>query len=112
MADNPEKLIKQLESSISTLTRTPHFNRLIPEVGSNFVACLPHATKLSQVAGLTGRPLLPSPPTVVVDMLTNVLDVFIPKGERDGELMVMETELNDTEGLVRARFWVLPDLAS
>jgi chemotaxis protein CheY-P-specific phosphatase CheC len=64
---------------------------------------------LNAVAGLTGQPLLPTPPTVVVDMLTNVLDVFIPKRERENELMVMETFLNDTQGLVQARFWVLPN---
>ena len=58
MADNPEKLIKQLETSITALIRTPKFSRLIPEVGSNFVACLPNATKPSQVAGLTGRIIL------------------------------------------------------
>jgi hydroxymethylpyrimidine/phosphomethylpyrimidine kinase len=58
MADNPEKLIKQLQTSITTLTRTPYFHRLIPEVGSNFVTCLPNATQPSQVAGLTGRIIL------------------------------------------------------
>ncbi|MCP4542471.1 MAG: hypothetical protein GY832_35565 [Chloroflexi bacterium] len=64
---------------------------------------------LNAVAGLTGQPLLPSPPTVVVDMLTHVLDVFIPKSDRDNELMLMETLLNDSQGLVQARFWVLPN---
>ncbi len=67
---------------------------------------------LNAIAGLTGRPLLPSPPTVAVDMLANVLDVFIPKSQRDSELMVMETLLNDSKGLVQARFWVLPNLTS
>jgi chemotaxis protein CheC len=68
---------------------------------------------LNAVAGLTGRPLLPSTPTVMVDMLANILDVFVvPMGEGNGELMVMETRLYDTQGLVEARFWVLPDLAS
>ena len=58
MAENPERLIKQLQTNTLALTRTPHFGPLIPEVGSNFVACLPGATKLSQVAGLTGRIIL------------------------------------------------------
>jgi chemotaxis protein CheC len=68
---------------------------------------------LNAVAGLTGRPLLPSTPTVVVDMLANVLDVFVaPEDDRNGELMVMETVLNDTEGLVQAYFWILPDFTT
>ncbi|MEE8392426.1 MAG: hypothetical protein V3S14_16730 [Anaerolineae bacterium] len=68
---------------------------------------------LNAVAGLTGRPLLPSTPTVLVDVLTNVLDVFVAsEDEKDGELMVMETILSDAEGLVHARFWVLPDFTS
>jgi predicted fused transcriptional regulator/phosphomethylpyrimidine kinase len=58
MADNPKQLIKQLQTSITSLTRSPQFDRVIPEVGSNFVACLPDAVKLSQVAGLTGRIIL------------------------------------------------------
>lgn len=68
---------------------------------------------LNAVAGLTGRPLLPSTPTVVVDMLVNVLDVFVAPGDdMSGELMVMETVLNDTKGLVQAYFWILPDFTT
>ena len=58
MADDPTKLIRQLNTNILALTRTRHFARLVPEVGGNFVACLTGATKLSQVAGLTGRIIL------------------------------------------------------
>jgi predicted fused transcriptional regulator/phosphomethylpyrimidine kinase len=58
MVDNPSKLIQQLHRNIITLTRSPNFKRLVPEVGSNFVACLSGATTLSQVAGLTGRIIL------------------------------------------------------
>ncbi|MFX1564483.1 MAG: thiamine-phosphate synthase family protein [Promethearchaeota archaeon] len=58
MIDDPAKLIQQLESGISKLTQTPHFARLVPEVGGNFVACLSGAKELSQVAGLTGRIIL------------------------------------------------------
>ncbi|MHA2315003.1 MAG: thiamine-phosphate synthase family protein [Candidatus Hermodarchaeia archaeon] len=55
MSASVEGLKKQLASNLTSLLRTPGFSRLIPEVGSNFVACLPNASKLSQVAGLTGR---------------------------------------------------------
>ncbi len=58
MGDDPAKLIQQLHTNIIALTRTPNFARLVPEVGSNFVVCLTGATKLSQVAGLTGRIIL------------------------------------------------------
>lgn len=58
MVNNSNKLIQQLHNNIITLTRTPHFGRLVPEVGGNFVACLTGATDLSQVAGLTGRIIL------------------------------------------------------
>jgi chemotaxis protein CheC len=67
---------------------------------------------LNAVAGLTRQPLLPSTPTVMVDMLATILDKFIaPMDKIDGELMVMETVLYDTQGLIEARFWVLPDFA-
>ena len=55
MSEHPDTLKKRLETSIHSLTPTPGFAQLIPEVGSNFVACLPKASQLSQVAGLTGR---------------------------------------------------------
>jgi chemotaxis protein CheC len=68
---------------------------------------------LNAVAGLTRQPLLPSTPTVMVDMLATILAKFSASmDEMDGELMVMETILYDTQGLIEARFWVLPDLAS
>ncbi len=58
MANDPNKLIRQLNTNILALTRIRHFARLIPEVGGNFVACLTGANKLSQIAGLTGRIIL------------------------------------------------------
>jgi chemotaxis protein CheC len=68
---------------------------------------------LNAVSGLTRQPLLPSTPTVMVDRLATILDKFIaPMDEASGELMVMETILYDTQGLIEAHFWVLPDLAS
>ncbi len=58
MEDEPQQLKDQLNSCINAVVGMRNFARLIPEVGSNFVACLQGATKLSQVAGLTGRIIL------------------------------------------------------
>jgi predicted fused transcriptional regulator/phosphomethylpyrimidine kinase len=58
MVTDAVKLVQQLKTNIIALTRTPHFRQLVPEVGSNFVACLTGATTPSQVAGLTGRIIL------------------------------------------------------
>jgi chemotaxis protein CheC len=94
-----------MKSSPGTTTNLGNVERsALAELGDVMVSYF-----LNAVAGLTGQPLLPSPPTVVVDMLTNVLDVFIPEDKRDSELMIMETFLNDSAGLVQARFWVLPN---
>jgi predicted fused transcriptional regulator/phosphomethylpyrimidine kinase len=54
-----EGILKEtLSTQLQILLQIPEFNQLIPEVGSNFVACLPGATKISEVAGLTGRIIL------------------------------------------------------
>jgi predicted fused transcriptional regulator/phosphomethylpyrimidine kinase len=58
MTEDPNSLKQQLEASIDSLLLTRGFAQLIPEVGSNFVACVPKATQLSQVVGLTGRIIL------------------------------------------------------
>jgi chemotaxis protein CheC len=68
---------------------------------------------LNAMAVLTGKPLRPSPPGVMVNMLGAIVSVLATcVGEQSDELMIIETVLQDTEGLVNARFWVLPDLAS
>ncbi|MCP4543596.1 MAG: hypothetical protein GY832_41315 [Chloroflexi bacterium] len=68
---------------------------------------------LNAMAVLTGRPLRPSPPAVMVDMLAAVLSVLAAAADvESNELMIIETILQDVEGLIEARFWVLPDLAS
>ena len=68
---------------------------------------------LNAMAVLTGKPLRPSPPAVMVDMLGSILSVLATAvGEESDELMIVETVLQDVKGLIEARFWVLPDLAS
>jgi len=58
MANSKETLKESLRTQIQSVLQTPGFERLVPEVGSNFVACLPGATQMEQVAGLTGRIIL------------------------------------------------------
>jgi predicted fused transcriptional regulator/phosphomethylpyrimidine kinase len=59
MQDSTRKeVITQLGQSIATLEALPGFAQLVPEVGSNFVYCLPNAIRQEEVAGLTGRIIL------------------------------------------------------
>ncbi len=68
---------------------------------------------LNAMYALTGKPLRPSTPAVMVDMLGAIVNVLAtPVGEVGDELMIIEMNLQDTEGFVEARFWVLPDLVS
>ncbi len=68
---------------------------------------------LNAMASLTGQPLRPSPPAVMVDMLGALMDVVAtPVAAVSDDLLIIETVLQDSEGALQARFWVLPDLAS
>ncbi|MFX0168190.1 MAG: thiamine-phosphate synthase family protein [Candidatus Hodarchaeota archaeon] len=58
MAESKGTLKEALNAQLQKLLQLPGFTQLIPEVGSNFVACLPGASKIEQVAGLTGRIIL------------------------------------------------------
>lgn len=51
-------VLNQLMQAIHRLVTIPGTSELIPEVGSNFVYCLPQAKELTDVAGLTGRIIL------------------------------------------------------
>jgi len=66
---------------------------------------------LNAVAALTGKPLRPSPPAVMVDMLGAIINVVVtPMAATSDDMLIIETILQDTEGDVQAYFWVLPDL--
>ncbi|MDY6875014.1 MAG: chemotaxis protein CheC [Chloroflexota bacterium] len=66
---------------------------------------------LNAMATLTGKPLRPSPPAVMVDMLGAILNVVATRvGETSDDLLIIETVLQDPDGLMQARLWVLPDL--
>jgi len=68
---------------------------------------------LNAMAALTGRQLLPSPPAVIVDMLGTILNALaLSVGALTDDMLVVETVLQDTHGLVEARLWVLPDLVA
>ena len=58
MASSKDTLKKSLRTQIQSVLQAPGFERLVPEVGSNFVACLSGATQMEHVAGLTGRIIL------------------------------------------------------
>ncbi len=51
-------MVNHLAQSIAALEALQGFAQLVPEVGSNLVYCLPNATQLEEVAGLTGRIIL------------------------------------------------------
>lgn len=53
-----KEVVTQLVHSIAALEALQGFARLVPEVGSNLVFCLPNAVQLEEVAGLTGRIIL------------------------------------------------------
>ena len=98
------------------MEETPGTSTSLGEVESSALAEAGHlmvAYFLNAMAVLTGKPLRPSPPTVMVDMLGSILGVLATAvGVESNELMIIETILQDIEGLIEARFWVLPDLAS
>lgn len=98
------------------LDETPGTSTSLGEVESSALAEVGHlmvAYFLNAMAVLTGKPMRPSPPAVMVDMLGSILSVLATAvGVESDELMIIETILQDVEGLIEARFWVLPDLAS
>ena len=70
---------------------------------------------LNAVAETTGRPemLQPSPPTVMVDMLGDILDLVVrPAAALSESPLIVETIFKDVAKSVQFRFWLLPDLKS
>jgi len=68
---------------------------------------------LNAMYTLTGKPLRPSTPAVMVDMLGAVLNVLATTvGELRDDLMIIELMFQNSESLIEGRFWVLPDLVS
>lgn len=98
------------------MEETPGASTSLGEVERSALAEVGHlmvAYFLNAMAVLTGKPLRPSPPAVMVDMLGSILSVLATAvGVGSDELMIIETILQDTEGFIEARLWVLPDLAS
>lgn len=98
------------------MEETPGTSTILGEMERSALAEAGHlmvAYFLNAMAVLTGKPLRPSPPAVMVDMLGAILSVLATTvGAVSNELMIIETVLQDIEGLIEGRFWVLPDLAS
>jgi chemotaxis protein CheC len=54
----------------------------------------------------------PSPPAVMVDMLGAILNVIVtPVAAVRDDLLIIETDLHDTQLAVQGCFWVIPDPA-
>ena len=65
---------------------------------------------LNEMATLTGMPLRPSPPAVMVDMLGAILDVVATSvAAVSDDLRIVETVFKDAGRIVQVRFWLLPD---
>ncbi|OQY47605.1 MAG: hypothetical protein B6242_04625 [Anaerolineaceae bacterium 4572_78] len=65
---------------------------------------------LNTLANISGKPLRPSPPAVVVDMLGAILNFIAASvGATSDELVFVETIFKDTDRILEGRFWILPD---
>ncbi|MCX7680735.1 MAG: hypothetical protein N2508_02000 [Anaerolineae bacterium] len=54
--------------------------------------------------------LRPSPPAVMVDMIGAILDVvLVPIAAVRDDLVIVESGFGDVGGVIKGRFWVLPD---
>lgn len=68
---------------------------------------------LNTVASLTGIPVKPSPPAVVVDMRGSILTMIVALvAVMSDELIVIESAFKDAERTLQLRFWVLPEPAT
>ncbi|HDQ71429.1 MAG TPA: hypothetical protein ENN19_04950 [Chloroflexi bacterium] len=113
-------LILSLEDALNLadilMEQEPGDSSTLEEMAQSALAETGHlmvAYFLNAMAVLTGEALRPSPPAIIVDMLGSILTVIAASvGERRDDLMIIETILQDTQGLFKLRFWVLPDLAS
>jgi chemotaxis protein CheC len=80
----------------------------LAEVGNLTLAAF-----LNTVGTLTGKPLKPSPPAVVVDMLGAFLSVIAaPVAAHSDELVFAEAVFEDSGRTIQARFWILPHPAT
>jgi len=66
---------------------------------------------LNSITSLTGEDMRPSPPAVIVDMLGAIIEAVVSEAAiLSDELLVLSSELTDSEGLIDAKLWVLPDV--
>ncbi len=67
---------------------------------------------LNTVASLTGIPVKPSPPAVVVDMRGSILTMVVALvAAMSDELIVIESAFKDADRALQLRFWILPEPA-
>ena len=68
------------------------------------------ASFLSQIAQFTGTSIRPSPPSVVVDKMSNILEVSSASLTIiTDELLVIETDIKSAEEDLQIHAWILPD---
>jgi chemotaxis protein CheC len=66
---------------------------------------------VNEVATLTGLSLRPTPPAVTVDMLGAIVSVIPTSAAAvSDELLIVETNFVESERIVQAYFWVVPEL--
>lgn len=65
---------------------------------------------LNALSELTGKSTRPSPPAVVVDMHSTILELIATSiAAVSDDMMVIETVFKDANRAMQFRFWVLPD---
>ena len=95
-----------LDNPPGTTTHLDDLGRsALAEVGNVTVASF-----LNEVAAVTGVEARPSPPVVIVDMLGAILTVVVtPLAATSDDIVIVKTVLKETERVVQAHFWILPE---
>jgi chemotaxis protein CheC len=95
-----------LDNPPGTTTHLDDLGRsALAEVGNVTVASF-----LNEVAAVTGVGARPSPPVVIVDMLGAILTVVVtPLAAVSDDILIVKTVLKETERVVQAHFWILPE---
>ena len=92
---------------------TPGTTQTLDDLGRSAIAEVGNVTVasfLNEVASITGVEARPSPPVVIVDMMGAILNVVItPVAVTGNDLVLVKTKLQETEKIIQAHFWVLPE---
>lgn len=110
MADAYQLVAWLLEEPIdSSQSLDPFMSSALAEAGNVMVASFLNA--LSQLSRQIS--ILPSPPTVIVDMLATVMEVVATAVATESDVVtIIEADFKHTESDLLIRFWLLPDPAT